>query len=100
MEKDMSDIFPKFVIDMPGQRDNGRAHGGFTPGGLTKRELFAAMAMQGQLANSVTVEGMAGLSNLSSTNASVQELVAIVAVSYADALLLALEKGPPTSRGT
>lgn len=45
--------------------------------GLTKREYFAGLAMQGLLADSEVNAG--------------SELVAIVAIEYADALLAALE---------
>lgn len=48
-------------------------------GGLTKRELFAAMAMQGLLASEVT---------------ATHEEFAASAVEQADALLAALEKQP------
>ena len=54
----------------------------FTFGGLTKRELIAAMAMQGMLANSNLVNG-------STTN-----LIADWAVDYADALIERLNADP------
>lgn len=52
-------------------------------GGLTKRELFAAMAMQGLLANSDP-----------NTNEWAADQVARYAVKQADVLLAELERGP------
>lgn len=54
--------------------------------GLTKRELFAAMAMQGMAEKYGT------------TDASGSENVAKNAVRYADALLAALEQGEDDER--
>jgi hypothetical protein len=54
----------------------------FTTGGLTKRELIAAMAMQGMLANSNLVNG------------STTSLIADWAVDHADALIERLAADP------
>jgi hypothetical protein len=54
----------------------------FTAGGLTKRELIAAMAMQGMLANSNLVNG------------STTSLIADWAVNHADALIERLNADP------
>jgi len=51
--------------------------------GLTKREYFAAMAMQGFLASSVSINN---------TNERTPKLIASVAVITADALIEALNK--------
>jgi len=51
--------------------------------GLTKREYFAVMAMQGFLASSVSINN---------TNERTPELIASVAVITADALIKALNK--------
>jgi hypothetical protein len=50
--------------------------------GLTKRELFAAMAMQGILSSGQSVHYVAG-----------------AAIDYAEALLAALEQKPQTTSG-
>jgi hypothetical protein len=54
----------------------------FTVGGLTKRELIAAMAMQGMLANPSLVNG------------STTSLIADWAVDHADALIERLNADP------
>jgi hypothetical protein len=54
----------------------------FTTGGLTKRELIAAMEMQGMLANSNLVNG------------STTSLIADWAVNHADALIERLSADP------
>lgn len=55
-------------------------HSGGGTGGLTKRELFAAMAMQGFAADPKVAAPAAGVAQL--------------AVKWADALLTELEKQP------
>ena len=58
--------------------------------GLTKREYFAAMAMQGLLSN---WEWMRGLDRTClKREVSMEFGVAMASMSYADALLAALEK--------
>ena len=57
--------------------------------GLTKREYFAAMAMQGRLAASTSVNGF----YLDSDSDS--RIIAKDAVAFADALLTELEKSKP-----
>lgn len=57
-------------------------------GGLTKREYFAAMAMQGMLANRSLVD--AGIKEVGAKE--IPRLTAITAMKCADALLLALEQ--------
>lgn len=61
-------------------------------GGLTKRELFAAMAMQGLLAQS-DEEG-----NGWSAESPYREKAAQEAVAFADALLAALQSPPPEAQ--
>lgn len=58
--------------------------------GLTKRELFAAIAMQGLLANEKIMEGMAlaGGKELE----IVSKGIALMAISKADALIAELNK--------
>ncbi len=61
--------------------------------GLTKRELFAAMAMQGFLAGACTAESMDGIQNgARERNCSIDEFQAQIAVAQADALLAELSK--------
>lgn len=50
MKTDGNDLINPAFIDIPGER-------GYTEPGLTKREYFAAMAMQGLLANSALENG-------------------------------------------
>ena len=57
--------------------------------GLTKRELFAAMAMQGMLASSSTCEAIA---KAGGTSDWFNAILAVRAVASADALLEALAK--------
>ena len=66
---------PAFPMPVEDDRDcHGRLNSGY--GGLTKRELFAALAMQGMTSN----------------NSIPVELVAAWSVQYADALLAELAK--------
>lgn len=58
------------------------------PTGFTKRELFAAMAMQGILANNIIVNPEDRQKMISTSN------VAKSAVHYADALITALNDKP------
>lgn len=58
--------------------------------GLTKRELIAAMAMQGLL-SSMNVEQL-GQAMRSGVGADPMEIVSKAAVNYADALLAELEE--------
>lgn len=58
--------------------------------GLSKRELFAAMAMQGILANDIQIRAIADASTKHSTAGSV--IVADLAVEYADDLIARLSK--------
>ena len=67
-------IFPQTLVC------DGRA---VSEGGLTKRELFAAMAMQGELASD---DGAFYLDN--------ESLLASRSVRYADALIAELNKEP------
>ena len=67
--KDESTVFPGHISIGPGRAIDP---------GLTKRELFAAMAMQGVVSNARLKEGIT------------DEEVVKVAVAYADALLSAL----------
>jgi len=75
--------------------------GGYPAVGLTKRELFAAMAMQGLLAavysnkemlNEFTSDGSKGSYQKHVTG---REAIGANAASYADALIERLEKSPP-----
>lgn len=63
-------------------------------GGLTKRELFAAMAMQGMLACPMGPDGLAALDAIEREkgNEEILRITANSAVKYADALLKELEK--------
>lgn len=67
-------VFPTFVPNKYGGE------------GLTKRELFAAMAMQGELAAARDFK-------------PAPEYVAEIGVRCADALIAALERGPGTEIG-
>lgn len=68
-------------------RDGAVATEVLTQGGLTKRELFAAMAMQGLMANRV------GYANSDIAAAgSLEAAVASDAITMADALLRKLEE--------
>ena len=58
--------------------------------GLTKQELFAAMAMQGMLSNSAYLNGVSQVAI--EDNESGSEMIAKAAISIADALLKELEK--------
>ena len=61
-----------------------------TQGGLTKRELFAAMAMQGMMANSDITKGWA--ESLIKGVAKAGNGISEIAVGQADALLCKLEE--------
>lgn len=58
--------------------------------GLTKREHFAAKAMQGQLSDNNYLISAFKLAK--ADNLKIQDVIAISSVEYADALLKALEK--------
>ena len=60
--------------------------------GLTKREYFAAMAMQGMVANPAIMEALTSSQLIKGNGA---ERVAEVSVQYADALLNELSKSNP-----
>jgi len=62
--------------------------------GLTKREHFAAMAMQGLLANGEDVRYVNGLSKQQKKDFdwSCEDHISLIAVSYANGLLKALEE--------
>lgn len=63
----------------------------FTPvhkGGLTKREYFAAMAMQGIISNRELYRGFAKLD----TSREIGQIVASASIEYANALIEELEK--------
>jgi len=72
-------VFPDLVLNW--NHSNERAEYALE-GGITKRELFAAMAMQGQLDSAYSDLDIHA------------EAVAYRAVAFADALLAALEKTP------
>jgi hypothetical protein len=59
--------------------------GGAVSIGLTKREYFAAMAMQGYLSSG-------HISGMVTNRVIVPDILAVEAVAYADALLIELEK--------
>lgn len=62
----------------------GESHG---QDGLTKRELFAAMAMQGVLANEFMIKAIGDMHKKDN-----EKITANVAVLYADALIKALNE--------
>jgi len=62
--------------------------GGTKYDGLTKREHFAAMAMQGLVSNAHVIEGLCDDKTIKCIYTSIAEY----AVKHADALLKALEK--------
>ena len=62
--------------------------------GLTKREYFAAMAMQGMLAGVWTTDDMSDFEDEPEAFREHQAIVAGSCVSYADALIAALNKEP------
>jgi hypothetical protein len=59
--------------------------GGYQQDGLTKREYFAALAMQGILANAIVRDILSGNNGM-----QVPELIAEYSVQYADAVLAKL----------
>lgn len=61
-----------------------------TQGGMTKRELFAAMAMQGMMANGELAKVMK--STADGAGVRIDDMYAIMAVGQADALLRKLEE--------
>ena len=69
--------------------ENGKFAGG-TGGGLTKREYFAAMAMQGAMANTALIQSAAYVQDRDGD--APPTLIAAVAVASADALIEALNK--------
>jgi hypothetical protein len=82
--------------DMPAMPQNGEYNGCDLPGtsddfggmGLTKREHFAAMAMQGFAANPKLLELMGPLAE--KVNKTSQMTMATLSLEHADALLAAL----------
>jgi hypothetical protein len=67
-----------------------------TPSGLTKREYFVAMAMQGLCANPSALESYHAVANLSLENIinpkiTVPEILATESIAIADELLKQLE---------
>jgi len=56
-------------------------------GGLTKREYFAGLAMQGILSNSELFNGL-----VESNDGNAMDVVAVAAANQADAMLAELEK--------
>ena len=62
----------------------------FTDPGLTKRELFAAMAMQASASSYETMVGVKALGK--EEGISIVSLVAMSSVEYADALIAELNK--------
>ena len=60
-------------------------------GGITKREYFAAMAMQGMLANEPLTKGFA--SKAAETDMNTGIFVAAAAILMADSLMAALAEG-------
>lgn len=60
-------------------------------GGLTKRELFAAMAMQGILANTFKI-GQLNTDGRTTIEAIQNSTICEAALGYADALIAELEK--------
>lgn len=63
-------------------------------GGLTKRELFAAMALNGILTNEETIRQGVLLTKSMSDPASLATFVSLLACAHADALIAALNKEP------
>lgn len=59
--------------------------------GLTKRELFAAMAMQGLLSSSAIVKALATQAEIN----DIARIVAEAAADHADQLVTALSKAQP-----
>lgn len=67
----------------------------YVSAGLTKREYFAAMAMQGMLAGAWTADDMADYDGEPEAFREHQALVGAACVSYADALIAALAEPQP-----
>lgn len=85
--------FPELSRSVTGLGSDGQQHSDhYSMGGLTKRELFSAMAMQGLLA-SPDLAAAATKSAKQVWHSPVLE-VAGAAVDFADALLAALEPAP------
>ena len=79
---------PAFPIIKSSQNGNLQIVNIYSTGGLTKREYFAAMALQGILAANPTISVM--------PKDNPVNLLAIPAVAFADALLDELSKSPNT----
>jgi len=74
-----------YHYDKHGQRQTVQS----VDGGLTKREYFAAMAMQGLLANPMVIEAMLVLNK---TQEQLARATAISSLQSADALIVELNK--------
>lgn len=60
---------------------------------LSRRDHFAAMAMQGILANPNTTKRLAKYATTQKGNTSFEEWVALMSITRADALIAELDKG-------
>ncbi len=73
--------------------DGGDRPDTYSAGGLTKREYFAAMAMQGLLANSKALMDIdAGVKERKGDMKDVCAITAILALNHSDALIAELNK--------
>jgi hypothetical protein len=82
MSRGDEDAFPTAYVNVDGES--------FKSDGLTIREHFAAMAMQGFLSDSAVLENLNTLSEKDGRDPD--DLIAIMAIRQADALIEALEK--------
>ena len=63
--------------------------------GLTIRQYYAGLAMQGMWANNSTIEAMQiGSKNITESGKSLSEIIAMLSVESADALINELNKQP------
>lgn len=80
---------PAFPHDRVYIASNGGKYNEVVPnGGLTKREYFAAMAMQGIISNRELYRGFAKLD----TSREIGQIVASASIEYANALIEELER--------
>ncbi len=84
----------EMVFPQPELNCDKSASKGTQRGGLTKRELFAAMAMQGLLSDNdtITIADMNASKEEMHTDIHISKVIANVAVVHADSLIAELEK--------
>lgn len=73
---------------MPVNPQGGYSLGGKTPNGITKREHYAGLAMQGLLGNEPSIRSMAA----AMPDLDIDQVIAKASAEIADALLAELER--------